>query len=251
MTRRPRRRRTPAAAAVGLAGAVALAGSVSSCGGGDETLVVFAASSLTDVFAELEEAFERERPGVDVVLNLGGSSSLAAQIEQGAPADVFAAADERTMERIVGEVDGTPSVFAGNRLAIVVAAGNPFAIASLADLERDDLVVVLAAPEVPVGAYARAAAAELGVEIDPASLEQNVRAVAAKVALGEADAGVVYRTDVRPDDDRLAIVEISGDQVATYPIVVVDDGELAREFAAFVTGPTGRAALVDAGFEIP
>ena len=141
--------------------------------------------------------------------------------------------------------------FARNRLAIAVEPGNPAGIASLDDLARDDLVVVVAAPEVPAGSYARDAAAAVGVEIVADSLEQSVRAVASKVALGEADAGVVYRTDIVANDARLDEVPIDTDVVATYPIVIVDDGAAARAFVELVMGDTGLAALVAAGFEAP
>ncbi len=215
--------------------------------------MVFAASSLTDVFARLESEFEAARPGIDIVVSHDGSSALAAQIEQGAPADVFAAADEVTMARVLAEADGVPQVFARNRLAIAVEPGNPHRISGLADLADPRLVVVLAAPEVPAGAYAAEVLRRSGVAVSPDSLEHNVRAVAAKVALGEADAGIVYRTDVLAEGDRLDEVTIDDDhnEVADYPIVVVDDGELARAFVDFVLGEHGSDALDDSGFEAP
>lgn len=237
------------AAAIGVC---ALVAGAAGCGGGDDDrLVVFAASSLTDVFGELEQRFEAANAGVDVVISFGGSSSLAAQIEQGAPVAVFAAADETTMAAVADLAEGSPVPFARNRLAIAVEPGNPERITSLADLARDDLIVVVAAPEVPAGAYARMAAADAGVELAADSLEQNVRAVAAKVALGEADAGVVYRTDIAADPDRLDGVSIESDVAAVYPIVIVDDGDLARRFVDLVTGAEGRDLLAGAGFEAP
>lgn len=236
-----------------LVGAAVVASVLASCGGGDERLVVFAASSLTDVFAELETGFEADHPGIDVVVSHDGSSALAAQIEQGAPVDVFAAADTVTMKRVADEVDGPISVFARNRLEIAVEAGNPHAISGLADLGRDGLIVVLAAPEVPVGGYAATVLDRAGVMVRPASLEQNVRAVAAKVALGEADAGIVYRTDVVAATGRIEGVRIADadNVIADYPIAVVDGGDVATEFVAHVLGTSGRAVLVDHGFVAP
>lgn len=242
-----RLRHIPRASSLLVATAVA-----TGCGSaGDDRLVVFAASSLTDVFAALEEEFEVAHPNVDVVVSHDGSSSLATQIEQGAPADVFAAADEATMQRVVDEADGAPAVFATNRLAIAVEEGNPLGLTGLDDLARGDVVVVLAAPDVPAGAYAAAALVEAGVEISPASFEQSVRSVAGKVALGEADAGVVYRTDVAAQPERLDALPIETSIAAVYPIVVVDDSEPARAFVELVLGTSGRRALEAAGFEAP
>lgn len=234
------------------AGAVAFGmAAMAACGGDDDRLVVFAASSLTDVFAEFESRFEASNPGVDVVVSFGGSSSLAAQIDQGAPVDVFAAADEITMTSVAADSAGEPIAFARNRLAIAVEPGNPFGITALADLERDDLVVIVAAPDVPAGAYARRAADSAGVDIAADSLEQSVRAVASKVSLGEADAGIVYRTDIVANPARLEEVSIETSVAAVYPIVAVSDGEHAQAFVDMVTGDAGRAVLGEAGFEVP
>ncbi len=227
--------------------------SLSGCGGssGDQ-VIVFAASSLTDVFDQLEQRFEAAHPDIDVIVNYGGSSSLAGQIEQGAPADVFAAADLGTMERVRTEADRDPVLFARNRLAIAVELGNPLRISGLASLSDDGVVVVVADREVPAGAYAAEALRLAGVTVAPASYESSVRAVAAKVALGEADAGLVYRTDIRADD-RLDEVVIPDAQnvIADYPIVVVRRTDAAQSFVEFVLGDTGRLALSDAGFELP
>ncbi len=222
---------------------------------GDQQVLVFAASSLTDVFDRLEHDFETEHPGVDVIVNYGGSSLLAGQIEQGAPADVFAAADLATMKRVLvaDSPFAEPVVFARNRMAIAVEEGNPMGITGLAGLTADGLVVVLADEEVPAGAYAAAMLQQAGVELTPASYESNVRAVAAKVALGEADAGIVYRTDIFADGERLDEVVIPDPQniTADYPIEVLHDGVNAQAFVDFVLGATGRVVLSDAGFEIP
>lgn len=221
------------------------------CGSSDERLIVFAASSLTDVFGRIEVDYERSHPGVDVVMNFAGSSSLVAQLGDGAPADVLATADLPTMERAVdsGAITDDPTVFARNDLVIAVERGNPLDIRGLESLP-DGPLVVLAAPEVPAGAYSKEILACAGVELQPVSLEQNVRSVAAKVALGEADAGLVYRTDI---GDELDAVEVpSACQVtAEYAIAPVSDEATALDFIAYVTGPDGSDALADAGFETP
>jgi molybdate transport system substrate-binding protein len=228
--------------------------STAGCGGSqDEQLVVFAASSLTDVFDRIESEFEAAHADIDVVVNYAGSSALAGQIEQGAPADVFAAADLASMERVLAAAAGDPVVFAHNRLAIAVELGNPRAIAGLQDLTAADLIVVLADPAVPVGAYAADMLQEAGVELDPASYETNARAVASKVALGEADAGIVYRTDITAYPEQLESVEVPETLgvLADYPIVVIRDSDTADALLAFVLGAAGRQALLDAGFELP
>lgn len=224
------------------------------CGGSDDDrLIVFAASSLTDVFDGLEAEFEVAHPGIDLVVNYGGSSSLAAQIEQGAPVDVFAGADQATMQRVLDEASGEPVMFARNRLAIAVEAGNPERVDTVADLADPDLIVVLADGAVPAGGYAAELLALAGIELEPASYESSVRAVAGKVALGEADAGIVYHTDIVANEQQLdeVIIPEAADVVAEYPIVVVRDGEAARSFVEYVTGRPGREALADAGFELP
>lgn len=229
---------------------VGLVTAACACGGGDERVVVFAASSLTDVFERLETEYEEAHPNVDVVVNFAGSSTLVAQLGEGAPVDILATADVDTMSRAVATTPtvGEPAVLARNEIVVAVERGNPFDIESLDDLV--DAVVVLAAPDVPAGAYARSVLACAGVDVDPASLEQNVRSVAAKVTLGEADAGLVYRTDISDDLD---VVEVPAScQVsAEYPVVLVTDSDDARRFLAFATGPHGAAALSDAGFELP
>lgn len=241
----------PRSVAMWLCGAAAV---MSGCGGGDgRTLMVLAASSLTEVFAEIEAEFEAEHPDVDVVVSYGGSSSLAAQIEAGAAADVFAAADAVTMARLEasGWTAAAPAVFAHNALTIAVEPGNPLRIADLDDLARDDVVVVLAAPEVPAGAYAATLLSDAGVTVDVKSFEQNVRAVASKVALGEADAGIVYRTDVAALAGRIEQVPVESDIVAIYEIAPVSPDPRASEFVEFVAGARGRTALAEAGFELP
>lgn len=228
--------------------------SLTGCGrSGDDQLVVFAASSLTDVFDRIELEFEATHPEIDVVMNYAGSSALAGQIEQGAPADLFASADQATMQRLLTDVAGQPFVFAENRLTIAVERGNPRAITGLNDLTGSGLVVVLADPAVPVGAYAVEVLRRAGITLEPSSYETNVRAVASKVALGEADAGIVYRTDISAYPEQLESIEIpeAFNVTAAYPIVVVRDSDAADELLAFVLGPAGHRALQDAGFELP
>lgn len=224
----------------------------SACGGSDDRLVVFAASSLTDVVDEIVAELERTDPDVDVVVNTGGSASLVAQLLSGADVDVLLTADTGTMQRAVdaGAVTGDPVLFARNELVIAVESGNPLGVRGLDDLGRDDLVVVLAAPDVPAGTYAEQAIRCAGVDVAPASLEQNVRSAAAKVALGEADAAVVYRTDIA---DGLQAVEIDpACQVdVRYPVAVVGDHPAAQAFVDLLTSPTGSAVLTSSGFGAP
>ena len=217
-------------------------------------LLVSAAASLTDVFAELGAAFAAEHPEVEVVFNLGSSSGLATQLVEGAPSDVFAAADMQPMEVVAaaGLVDD-PAVFATNRLEIVVEPGNPLGITGLADLARDDVILVLAGEEVPAGRYAAEVLDAAGVRADPASLELDVRAVLGKVATGEADVGIVYHSDVVAGGERVEGVAIPAEAnvVAEYPIAVLETSqvpELSAAFVEVVEGPEGRQALRAGGF---
>ena len=235
--------------------AVALLGGCSGDTEGDrsERLTVFAAASLTEAFTDIAEAFEDEHPGVEVTLSFAGSPDLAAQIEAGAGADVFASADAANMARIVEEglSAGSPQVFATNSLAIVVEAGNPKGITSLADLARDDLLVSLAAPDVPAGKYAAQMLDAAGITVEADSLEVDVKAVLARVSLGEADAGIVYVTDIAAAGNDVDEVPIPKEQnvIAGYPIVVLEDaGPLAASFVNFVLSNSGRGALRARGF---
>jgi molybdate transport system substrate-binding protein len=234
---------------VGTSIATVATAAMVACGSSDERVVVFAASSLTDVFGRIEADYEQSHPRVDVVVNFGGSSSLVAQLGEGAPVDVLATADLPTMERASWAITADSIVFARTDLVIAVERGNPLDIRGLESLP-DAALVVLAAPGVPAGAYSQQILACAGVDLKPVSLEQNVRSVAAKVSLGEADAGLVYRTDIGDD---LAAVEVpSGCEVtAEYAIAPVSDEAVALDFIAYVTGPEGAAALADAGFESP
>jgi molybdate transport system substrate-binding protein len=188
-----------------------------------------------------------------VTFNFLASSDLAAQIQQGAPADVFASADENNMSRVTdaGLVDGRPQVFARNRLAIVVPPGNPAAVTQLGDLADDDLIVSLCNDECPAGRYARRAFDKAGIDVEPDSLESEVRAVVTRVSLGEADAGVAYASDaVAARGDVDAVVIPRADNVlATYPIAVLDDApEEARDFVTLVLSDPGQETMVEYGF---
>lgn len=225
-------------------------------------VTVFAAASLREAFDAAASAFTK-RSGYAVRLSYGGSDTLAAQLQEGAPADVFASADPRQMERVAALVE-PPRVLARNRPVAIVARDAP--VHDLRDLAKPGTTVVLAAPAVPIGAYARAALARL--DADPAygagfaarvaanvvSEETDVKAVATKVALGEADAGVVYATDVTPRlAPRLRVLPFPPHVApeAVYPIAVVrhaPEGAGAHAFVAFITSPDGRAFLRARGF---
>lgn len=254
-------RNRPALLALTLALAAALllaacGGDGSGGGGSDGTppaaIKVFAAASLTSAFNAMAEPFQAAHPGVKVTFNFAGSQQLAAQVQQGAPADVFAAADQANLGKVADLVDA-PQVFARNELRIVVAKGNPKEVRGLADLAREDLIVVLAAPEVPAGRYARQALDAQKVTVAPRSLEENVKGVVSKVALGSADAGIVYVTDVLAGGDKIEGVPIPARQnvPAEYPIAVVKASkqlEAARAFVAFARSPQGQGILQRFGF---
>ena len=219
---------------------------------------VFAASSLNDAFTRVGEVLRIRYGGTSFTFNFGSSSTLATQIGNGAPADVFASADESNMQKLVDAklTDGVPAVFASNRLAIAVAPGNPKRISSLADLSRANLVVVLAAPSVPAGAYALESLGKAGVKVTPASQELDARSVLNKVALGEADAGIVYVTDVLSAGPRVTGVDMPEQQqvVARYPIAVVRGAKnppLARAFLDYLQSDEGQRVLASFGFSRP
>ena len=221
-------------------------------------VTVFAASSLTDAFNEAGDSFARSNGRVRFSFNFGSSSTLATQLTNGAPADVFASADETNMQKVVdaGLAAGAPQTFATNRLQIAVAPGNPKRVAGLADLARPDVVLVLAAPTVPAGNYALEALAKAGVIARPVSQEVDVRAVLNKVSLGEADAGIVYVSDVKSATGRVTGVDIPAQQqvVAHYPIAVVKDsknGPLANRFIDYLLSPEGQGILAEFGFAKP
>ena len=219
------------------------------------TVTVLAAASLKDAFTEIASAFRADNPGADVQLAFGASSALAQQISEGAPAEVFASADEANMAKVVdaGLIAGEPSSFATNSLAIIVEPGNPEDIATIGDLARPGLVVVAAAPEVPIGRYSAQVTDKAGVVVKPSSFEPDVKAIVTKVTSGEADAGIVYATDVTAAGPAAAGVAIPPELnvVATYPIAVTTetgDPSAATAWVAFVLGPRGQAILATFGF---
>lgn len=221
------------------------------------TLTVFAAASLTETFDALADAFERQHPSVDVVLNFGGSAALAQQIVAGAPADVFAAASETTMQTVVDEGLATdPVAFATNTLELVVPAGNPGGVTGLPDLARPELAIALCDPVVPCGAAAEKLLAAAAITAVPDTLEEDVKAVVTKVRLGEADAGLVYVTDVRAagdDVEGIALAEAAA-AVTVYPVSPIADSpspDLALAWIRMLTGAAGRRALAEAGFGAP
>jgi molybdate transport system substrate-binding protein len=221
-------------------------------------ITVFAAASLTDSFKEIGAAFTKANPGATATFSFDASSALVQQITQGAPADLFASADTANMDKLTqpGLNSTPPVVFATNLLAVVVPGGNPKAVAGVADLAKPDLKVVLCAAEVPCGKYANQILTTAGVTVTPVSLEQNVKGVVTKVTTGEADAGIVYTTDVKAAGDKADAVVIPADinVLATYPIATVKTStksDVDAAFIKFLTGPDGQAILAKYGFGKP
>src|SRR5262245_30379560 len=234
----------------------------------NKTLTVFAASSLTDAFGEIKGAFEKANPGVTVTYSFGASNTLATQLSQGAPADIFASANATQMNAAITakRIAGKPRTFAKNRLILIVPADNPAKIATLKDLEKPGVKIVLAAKGVPVRDYTETMLSKLaklsdyGPDYQAAfmknvvSEEANVRQVSAKVALGEADAGFVYRSDVTPDiTSKVTIIQIpdSVNTLATYPIAVTNDSanpDLAKKYIDYVLSDEGQKTLVKWNF---
>ncbi|WNZ07781.1 molybdate ABC transporter substrate-binding protein [Streptomyces sp. 11x1] len=273
-TRAVRRTRTTRLTlrAVGVGGAALLA--LSACGssdsdssakpdssGSDELsgeVTVFAAASLKESFTTLGEQFEKEHPGTKVTFNFGGSDALAAGITGGAPADVFASASPRTMAVVTdaGDASGTPETFARNQLEIATLPGNPDRISSLEDLTGSDLKVVLCDEAVPCGAAARKALDASKLKLTPVSYEEDVRSALNKVVLKEADAAVVYKTDVRAAGEKVRGVEFpeSADAINDYPITLLKESEntdAAKAFIALVRSTEGQKVLTEAGFLEP
>ncbi|GAA2936517.1 molybdate ABC transporter substrate-binding protein [Microbacterium luteolum] len=249
-----------AAAALALTGCAGAAGSAPSTSPTETTmestlsgeLTVYAAASLSGAFDAIAEKFTAENPDVMVSPVYDGSSTLVTQILEGAPADVFASADEANMDK-AKDAAIDPALFASNTLVIAVPAGNPGEVKTLADLA--DATTVLCAPEVPCGAASAKLLTAAGVTVEAASLEQNVTAVLTKVAASEADAGLVYATDVVGRDDVEVIVpEGAEDVVNHYPIAALADAanpDAAAAFVAFVLSPVGQKILADFGFGKP
>ena len=257
---------TPRRPALLITAILLLAGSVTACGdddsgdGGtdDVTLTVYAAASLTKTFEQIGTEFEKQHDGVTVEFSFGGSADLVAQIQEGAPADVFASADTANMDKLTAEdlQADDPQNFASNTLEIATPPGNPAGITSFADLAKDGVQVVVCAPEVPCGAATVQAEEATGVTLQPVSEEQSVTDVLAKVTSGEADAGLVYVTDVTGAGDAVTGVPFpeSGDIVNTYPIVALkgsDHLDQAEEFVEFVLSPAAQSILEEAGFAQP
>ena len=219
------------------------------------TISVFAAASLTDSFKALGTAFQTAHPGVIVQFNFAGTPTLVTQIEQGASADVFASADTTNMYKLKtdGFTSGTPQVFARNQLEIVVAPGNPRGISGLADLAKPGVIYISEAATVPAGKYSLQALAKAGVTAKPKSLETDVKSVVSKIELGEADAGIVYTTDVKVAGSKVQGVPIPDtyNVIGTYPLVAVKgtkSPDVANAFIAYVLSARGQSALQSFGF---
>ncbi|MEU3338276.1 molybdate ABC transporter substrate-binding protein [Streptomyces sp. NPDC002144] len=278
MTRTARRnRRTLQVAGVGAAALLALSAcsssdSDSSSGKSDSsasasgsaatkmsgTVTVFAAASLQESFTALGKEFEKEHPGTKVNFSFGGSDTLAAQITGGAPADVFAAASPKTMKIVTdkGDAVGTPATFVRNQLEIATLPGNPDKISSLKDLTKSSLKVVLCDKTVPCGAAAQKALTASKLTLTPASYEQDVKSALNKVVLKEADAAVVYKTDVKAAGSKVQGVEFpeSANAINDYPITLVKnapDSVAAKAFIALVQSAEGQKVLTGAGFLKP
>jgi molybdate transport system substrate-binding protein len=232
------------------------------CGRNDATtgeVHVFAASSLTEAFTEMGTSFEADHPNVKVTFSYAASSALAEQVNQGGPADVLATADESNMKKVTDTGNASnPKTIARNRLSILVEKGNPKGITGLADLGSSGVVFVICAPEVPCGKFGAAALAKANVTAKPASLEENVKAVVSKVTLGEADAGIVYVTDVKAAGDKAEGVDIdvADDPAleAVYPIATTKTGasnDAARAWVDYVLSSDGQATLAKFGFLAP
>lgn len=229
------------------------------------TLTVYAAASLTDAFTEIGKAFEVEHSGVTVVFNFGGSQNLRTQIEQGAPADIFASANAKEIDTLVAQSmveESTPKIFLTNQLIVILPANNPAGITSLEDLSKPDLKLVLAAEEVPAGRYARQILDNLNASIgadykdkvlaNVVSNEDNIKQAVAKVQLGEADASIVYVSDAVAAPG-LQKIEIPADVnvIAEYPIATLvesPNSDLANEFIVYVLSPGAQATLKKWGF---
>lgn len=218
-------------------------------------VTVLAAASLTEAFEQIAADVERDHPGTDVRLSFGGSSALATQVTQGAPADVLATASTSTMETAVGAgAVEEPRVFARNRLTLAVPRGNPAGIEGVDDLAREDVRLATCLPEVPCGAAAQRLAEATGTALHPVTQERDVKATLAKVRLGEVDAGLVYVTDVRAAAGAVDEVPLPDAPTTDYPLAVVADAPnpaLARAFVEAVQSDRGRAALREAGFTTP
>ena len=242
----------------GASGSAASRSTSSSGGRLSGTLTVFAAASLTDVFGQLGRQLTKANPGLDVRFNFAGSSGLATQLTQGAPADVFASANTTQMKVVThaGLQAAAPAVFAQNVLEIAVPKGNPGHVTGLADFGNASLTLAVCAPDVPCGAAAKQVFAAAGVQAKPDTEEEDVKAALTKVQLGEVDAALVYATDVRAAGDKVQGIPFPEAEKAvnTYPICVLKaapNAAAARAFVALVRSADGQAALKAAGFRAP
>jgi molybdate transport system substrate-binding protein len=253
--------------AAAAAAAVVTAGGIAACGSsGDDnssgsskssTLTVFAASSLTQAFGKIGKDFEASHPGVTVKFDFAGSSDLVAQLIAGNPADVFASADTANMDKASAQklLDGRPVDFATNTLEIATPPDNPASISTFPDLSKPGVKLVICAPEVPCGAAAQQVAKDAHQTLKPVSEEQSVTDVLGKVESGEADAGLVYVTDVKAAGSKVKGITFpeSSQVVNTYPIAALAEGDtsLAKDFIDVVLGGEGQTILSDAAFGKP
>lgn len=248
---------TSGATGSGVTGTTA-SGTATSSAAPTGSITVFAAASLQRTFTELGKRFEQQHPGTTVTFSFAGSSDLVSQIRNGAPADVFASADEANMAKLTSTdlATGWPRDFATNTLEIAVAPGNPEHVEDLRDLTASDLQVVTCAAPVPCGAATAEVERAAGIELRPVSEEQSVTDVLGKVESGQADAGLVYVTDVEGSGGKVEGVPFaeSSKAVNTYPIGVLKESsnpETAASFAAYVRSDAGHGVLTDAGFGAP
>jgi molybdate transport system substrate-binding protein len=226
--------------------------------GASGDVVVFAASSLTEAFTEIGSGFQTEYPDATVTFSFAGSGDLVTQITEGAPADVFASADESNMTKLTDAAANAtdPVVIAQNTFEIITEAGNPQNVTGLADMANPDLLVVLCADTVPCGKGAAKVLENAGITLTPVSLEEKVKGVVTKVTTGEADAGIVFVTDVNAAGADATGVEIPADVnvISKYPIVVTKDApnpEAAQAFVDFVASEQGQKILASYGFLAP
>lgn len=236
-----------------------IAPSLTGCGGDSEErtkLTVLAAASLTETFGRLEKSFETDHPDVDVVISFGSSSALAEQINHGAPADVIATADDKSIGRVADDdnLEGEPTQFATNTLVVVTPPDNPADISSLDDLPDADFLVC--DPSVPCGSAAQTILDSAGVAATPRSLEADVKAVLTKVVLGEADAGLVYVTDAEAAGDEVRTVDIPADVNVVNPYFIgavkgSSESDLAKDWVSLVMSQSGQGVLKAAGFGAP
>jgi molybdate transport system substrate-binding protein len=257
-------------AAVLVVGAAGCGGDDASSGNGAEptggatsaavtgNVTVFAAASLTEAFTQIGKDFEAANAGTKVTFNFAGSSALATQINQGAPADVFASAAPANMKTVTdaGNGDGTPTTFVKNQLVIAVPKGNPNGVAGLSDLTKPGVKVALCAPQVPCGAAAKKALDAAGVKLNPVTLEQDVKGALSKVKLGEVDAALVYRTDAKSATSDVDGVEFpeSSAAINEYPITLLKNAPnkaAAQAFLDWVLSDKGKTVLTQAGFQAP